>query len=857
MSQKICIFRFILLTLQRFSKVTPIKPIYTILLALLLGTFSTWAAPHQFRHLEEKDGIGDGLVNCFHADHDGNIWLGTGKTLDCFDGRYIVHYTLPGNEGLTRRVTAIQGNRSDEIWVGNGNGLYLLKKNKNELQPIQDDRIDAVIDMLDDGEFLLVLTPTRLLYTPHNSKKHKFSELQVQPINAQAPYNFRHIAYSKAGILFISTETGLVAAARRPDPQLPQVTFYHYTELPQGGFTSIATTDSLVFLGSAHDGVYRFNTHTGQFAHYIDRFEPISALQITGDTLWVGTDGTGIFAHSIRHDSLLLHISKNTGNPAMRLANNSVYALLRDPIGLLWVGYYQQGLSYTLYQSDRIGIHQTPMLNSEGLAVRALAIHEQQRLIGTREGLYFIDKAKEQMRYYGERELHAQMVFATTFHHGTYYVGTYGGGLLTLDPETGNIAKIHDRRIGRDIFCLASGPDSLLYVGSENGIACLLGSDVVCTYGPENMLPEGRVYCIYFETPNRAWIGTEKGVAIFTPSTHTFTQDLPTSFPKEHSLRAVYRDSRNLLYFLPDKGNIFVTDTTLQPIHSDLPDIVGLSIVEDKQHSLWITTEQGLYRITASGDIERFGVVDGLPGDVFTLCQAAIDDEGTLWFGNASGLIWAHPDSIAARVIPEHAPAFAFSTALTAPPSPMSKRPWLKYILALVVVVIISLLSGGLFVRQDRKRKAAQLAEEEAAKRAEAEEAARYAAEHPEPKYKAVNVKSEEMEALRQRLQDYVETEKVYLNPDLKIGDLAGGMQVQSYMLSYLFNQYMKTTFYDYMNHYRALAFMQLIRTPEANKFTMDALANKCGFSSRASFFRNFKKETGLTPAEWLKQAKQ
>ncbi len=38
------------------------------------------------------------------------------------------------------------------------------------------------------------------------------------------------------------------------------------------------------------------------------------------------------------------------------------------------------------------------------------------------------------------------------------------------------------------------------------------------------------------------------------------------------------------------------------------------------------------------------------------------------------------------------------------------------------------------------------------------------------------------------------------------------------------------------------------------SKYTLTALAAKCGFSSRASFFRHFKANTGITPAEFLKR---
>jgi AraC-like DNA-binding protein len=44
-----------------------------------------------------------------------------------------------------------------------------------------------------------------------------------------------------------------------------------------------------------------------------------------------------------------------------------------------------------------------------------------------------------------------------------------------------------------------------------------------------------------------------------------------------------------------------------------------------------------------------------------------------------------------------------------------------------------------------------------------------------------------------------------------------------------------------------------LIAKDEYSKYTLGALAELCGFSSRASFFRYFKKATGITPNEYIR----
>lgn len=84
--------------------------------------------------------------------------------------------------------------------------------------------------------------------------------------------------------------------------------------------------------------------------------------------------------------------------------------------------------------------------------------------------------------------------------------------------------------------------------------------------------------------------------------------------------------------------------------------------------------------------------------------------------------------------------------------------------------------------------------------------------------------------------------EKPYTNPNLKIADLVASIGTSSHTLSYLFNQYLNRNYYDYINDYRIAEFKRLVEKDEYAKYTLSALAELCGFSSRASFFRYFKK---------------
>lgn len=102
-----------------------------------------------------------------------------------------------------------------------------------------------------------------------------------------------------------------------------------------------------------------------------------------------------------------------------------------------------------------------------------------------------------------------------------------------------------------------------------------------------------------------------------------------------------------------------------------------------------------------------------------------------------------------------------------------------------------------------------------------------------------------------QMLEQWMETEKPYLNPDFKLIDLRTVLPMNRTYLSQFINDNYGCTFYQFVNRYRIEEAKRLIReTPDMN---IENIATLSGFSSRSSFSRAFAHETGLSPREWSK----
>lgn len=121
-------------------------------------------------------------------------------------------------------------------------------------------------------------------------------------------------------------------------------------------------------------------------------------------------------------------------------------------------------------------------------------------------------------------------------------------------------------------------------------------------------------------------------------------------------------------------------------------------------------------------------------------------------------------------------------------------------------------------------------------------------------KYLKSTLSNEEAADIHARLLALMESTKPYTNPELSLGDLAESLQLHPNLLSQVINTRENKTFYDLINEKRVDEFIHRVAQPGSSQFTLLAIAMDCGFNSKASFNRNFKKHKGYTPSEYLKQ---
>lgn len=104
------------------------------------------------------------------------------------------------------------------------------------------------------------------------------------------------------------------------------------------------------------------------------------------------------------------------------------------------------------------------------------------------------------------------------------------------------------------------------------------------------------------------------------------------------------------------------------------------------------------------------------------------------------------------------------------------------------------------------------------------------------------------------RIQRLMDQEKLYLQAELTLQDLADQLATPAYQVSQAINEGLQKTFYDLVNGCRVAEAQRLLLDPKNRNLKIMAVAFDSGFNSKTTFNTVFKKFTGLTPSEFKEQ---
>jgi signal transduction histidine kinase/ligand-binding sensor domain-containing protein/DNA-binding response OmpR family regulator len=627
----------------------------------------------SFDYFSQMNGLPNNQIQCIYQDKKGWIWLGTSQGLSRFDGYRFVNFIHSTNDTTSLSgslVRVIFEDRKGNILVGTENGgLNVFDREKERfLHPYKNhpefkSKEVSVNSIKEDIEGNLYLgTDRSLLKIDNNGQLSKISPLSGTQTMSFSGSFIRVIQSDNSGNLWIGTSVGLFLY--HPDSNvIEEISITVANDRSREVFDIYKDEDGLLWIGTYSKGLLILDPLTKSIRHlsldpYFKRTETIRTISkgTLGD-YWIGTRG-GFYVYSktqgvtgfFRHDD----------RDSRSLANNSVLDIFHDSHGETWIG--TRGGLNLLAKSKQVFRNFSALPNDDhylnSSTIYAFWIDKKNRIwVGTEDGginIYNPDKGT--FNYLMAKDGNTNAISQNCIKaflddgKGNLWIGTFWGGIDVLNLNTGKLThfqhspdKKHSLADNR-VWALCMDNDGGIWIGTSAGVDRFDPETKLFTHFPKLAL-SSQVNWINIDSDKNIWLGTLDEVIIYDPDNENIIRY------NEHS-RSFLEDSDKKYWITTlDKGIALYSKTSGAVAYYDendgLSNNQALGILEDNNHSLWISTSNGLSKFDKEKKIFRnFTSRDGLRNDQFTYGASYKADNGELLFGGIAGFNMFNPQNI-------------------------------------------------------------------------------------------------------------------------------------------------------------------------------------------------------------------
>ena len=586
-------------------------------------TFTNWSSDRADSNSIHTNWMDQGVIA---LDEEGMIWVGEREGLERFDPitKAIVRFQHDPADSLSissNLVNAFLHDSAGRYWVGTAKGL---------------DRFDPAT-----GEFV------------HYSH-------QPGDTTSIMPGQVNVLLEDSRGNIWLSTEVGVHPS--------------------WNGFRSNAGRLSLS----------RLDVESNRFQHYIYTSEDAnkapeqrvtSLLEDNQGIIWIGTWGEDGLYQYLPEDDTIVHLPYNSENPQQLSAphqqdgillnddpvGTGIRFLQQDKDGYIWIGGFLTGLNRYDPRTGRMLHFEHDPSNKHSLSddtVRGmLEARDGTKWIFTWNGINRINEQKARFQHYRYDPLETdglsdgRITSLTIDSQGDMWLGTMWTGLNHIDRNTGKVTHfLHDPENPASIsynFVLAvheSPRDSnFRWVGTLTGLNKLDIRNGEFQNNRNNptqrsIFTNDLITPILEEEDGRLWIGIwGEGLLFCDIEEDKCTKHRPSIHPDSLGgglIMYLLKDSNQTLWIGTRDTGLYErrikADGEPQYV-SHLPGNVTVTqLYESPDQTLWVATDNGLYRRTPNREWRRYSENDGLPGNI--VCHLFPNGNNELWLSTTRGV---------------------------------------------------------------------------------------------------------------------------------------------------------------------------------------------------------------------------
>lgn len=460
----------------------------------------TWGGLYRFNREEDRferilldNNLEDISVSALFEDSAGRYWIGTrdkGVYLCDNQMNIISHFTresknMPLNNN---NITSIYEDTQKQIWIGSKYGLNKVNLRENEVlsftsenSKLSNNTVRCLVEWEGkllvgtfDGIFALDPESGQIIKVAgYDDINHSLSHYSVYAFCVDHDYTL-WVGTFAGGINYLNKFTNRFVL-HRPEDELNIRT----------GIYGAITYESPSDLWIATEGYgllnYNYQTNTSHYylidpsAHFAFNTNIIKSVFYEDGYVWCGTTKGEIYKFNIRTKTFSLYHKYPV--------EYSIYSIIRDRKGNLWVGGASTEFGLTCFVNDRLVTTFTNNVDEPFYLSNVRCILEEEDgvlLLGsTADGLLRFDTNKKQLTKYSNEATVESYRIPNNYisaivrtKSGEIWVSTYGGGIFQFD-KTEHVKRVMtagDGLLDNNICSLVESSDRKLWMSTVNGL---------------------------------------------------------------------------------------------------------------------------------------------------------------------------------------------------------------------------------------------------------------------------------------------------------------------------------------------------------------------------------------------------
>ncbi|MFK7923895.1 MAG: two-component regulator propeller domain-containing protein [Bacteroidia bacterium] len=649
-----------------------------------------------FDHLTIDERLSHNTVYCILQDRDGYVWVGTQDGLNKYDGYTFEVYRSNGHQAsqdgfVGKTVVAMLEDRAGNLWVGTRQyGLNFRDALGDHFINLQADSAFlaikgyAISSIIEDRKGLIWISTVGGGVMSYDRLEGRSRHYTVENSGLSDNLAF-DIAQDKEGRIWVATAGVGINYLDEAADDFSMIEGLIQGQSNMAGYRkSLCLDGNSLWVGAEGSGLYKLDIQDKSFEHFAYENGKLDLssngirdlYKSENGQLLIATDGGGLNVYDELNDSL--YVFRHSSEKINSLNTNALLCFAGDRSGNLWVGTFNGGLNvYKAHKTwfEFISPDDQPSDQLQRRSVLAFCqSHDEKIWVGTDGGgLYQFEPTDNTFSRLVIKDdpalelLLTQIVAKTIIEdsRGMIWIGTFKEGLIRYDPQKQTIEQYqyqfwNPKSLGSNlVWSIDEAKDGQLWIGTLGGGLSVWDpkADDFTVYRPSDSsastLADVDIMAVLVDLDDNVWIGTgDKGLNLWDDAKQEF---LHLNNNPEDSLsisndeiRTIFQDSKGEIWIGTEGGglNHWLGNGKFERIDAE-DGLIGnnvMSIIEDQDGMLWITTFNGISQLDPNThNIRSFDFRGGKNSNQFNQLASICTKTGILYFGGIKGLNLIHP----------------------------------------------------------------------------------------------------------------------------------------------------------------------------------------------------------------------